>query len=83
MFFILCVLWFVYGVKTKRSQWFFFGIVAVAIIYGGLLEVMQAKCFSNRSADWKDFVANSFGCLAALLVLRRIRFLDEGLKTKY
>lgn len=34
--------------------------------YGGLLEVMQATVFSQRSGDWLDFIANSFGCLMGL-----------------
>ncbi len=38
--------------------------MALCISYGGLLEIMQAKLFSNRSADVLDFIANSFGCLA-------------------
>jgi hypothetical protein len=28
---------------------------------------MKAKIFSQRSGDWLDFIANSFGCLLALL----------------
>jgi hypothetical protein len=35
--------------------------------------------FSERSADWFDFIANSFGCLMALLLYaplsKRIKFL--------
>lgn len=38
----------------------------LCISYGGLLEIMQAKLFSNRSADVLDFIANSFGCLVGL-----------------
>lgn len=72
MFFILCSLWFIYVLKTKTSKWVFVLIILLAISYGGLLELMQAKLFSNRSADWKDFVANSFGCLVALLLIGKI-----------
>jgi VanZ family protein len=43
------------------------------VLYGGLLEIMQAKCFTNRSADWQDFVANSFGCVVAILVFKKLK----------
>jgi len=43
-----------------------------SVMYGGLLEIMQAKVFSERSADWYDMIANSFGCLMALLLNRKI-----------
>jgi glycopeptide antibiotics resistance protein len=55
----------------------------LCIAYGGALEIMQALFFSERSADWFDFIANSFGCMMALLVYRplskRIRFLRAAL----
>lgn len=38
----------------------------LCISYGGLLEIMQVKLFSNRSADVLDFIANSFGCIVAV-----------------
>jgi surface polysaccharide O-acyltransferase-like enzyme len=73
MFFILTVLWLVNALKQQSATWMHKLIVFVGICYGGLLEIMQAKCFSNRSADWKDFVANSFGCVVAFLLLGRIQ----------
>jgi hypothetical protein len=45
----------------------------VCVCYGAALEWMQANLFSNRSSDWKDMVANSFGCLVALLLIKKIR----------
>jgi len=33
---------------------------------------MQAKVFSDRSADWFDVIANTFGCLVALLLRSKI-----------
>lgn len=45
------------------------------VLYGALLEVMQAKFFSNRSADWYDVVANTFGCLMALFLLKKLRLI--------
>ncbi len=72
IFFTLSALWIVYASKNKRSRAVFLSGLLACIIYGGLLEVMQAKCFSNRSADWQDFVANSFGCLVALAAAKKL-----------
>jgi VanZ family protein len=73
IFFTLSTLWIITASKNKWSRAaVLYGLLA-CILYGGLLEVMQAKCFSNRSADWQDFVANSFGCLVALGLLQKIK----------
>jgi hypothetical protein len=44
----------------------------LSVLYGGALEIMQARVFSERSADWYDMIANSFGCLIGLLFNKRI-----------
>jgi hypothetical protein len=72
IFFILCALLFAGAALKDQSFatlcfWCF-----LSIVYGGSLEIMQAKVFSERSADWQDFVANSFGCLVALALHKRI-----------
>jgi VanZ family protein len=46
--------------------------LAVCVPYGGLLEVMQGTLFRDRSADWMDFVANSFGAVCGVLVYRKL-----------
>lgn len=74
IFFGLTVLWLIH--------WFHIGklttmvsvlIVTTAIAYGGLLEVMQANVFSQRSGDWFDFIANSFGCLLGYWVFGKFK----------
>jgi len=65
IFFTLTCLWLIFGFKTNKlsvSSMIFIILVA----YGGLLEVMQATIFSQRSGDWLDFIANTFGCLIGL-----------------
>jgi VanZ family protein len=49
-------------------------IIFGCVAYGGLLEVMQATVFSQRSGDWLDFIANSFGCLIGLWFFRKNKF---------
>ncbi len=72
IFFVLSSLWFLYLVKTGQVKDLSIALVIAACIsYGGLLEVLQAKVFSQRSGDWADFIANSLGCLLALLFFSR------------
>ena len=44
----------------------------ICISYGGLLEIMQATLFEERSADVFDFIANSFGCFLGILLYERV-----------
>ena len=67
IFFTLTFLWLIFGFKTtKLSSTTIFLIIVACIFYGGMLEVMQATLFSQRSGDWLDFIANTFGCLMGL-----------------
>ena len=52
--------------KMKTKSLYMFSILC--IFYGGILEIFQAIVFSHRSADYLDFIANSFGCILALIV---------------
>ncbi len=47
------------SIKLKHSaKWL---ALLLCIVYGGLLEIMQAKLFEGRNADLFDFLANSLG----------------------
>lgn len=37
--------------------------LAICIVYGGLLEIMQATLFAERAADLLDFIANTTGAI--------------------
>ncbi len=72
IFFVLSSLWFLYLVKSANVTKSRIALVIVTCIcYGGMLEVLQATVFSQRSGDWADFIANSLGCLLALLFFSR------------
>jgi VanZ family protein len=73
MFFILCSLLFLVSLKFNQNKKWMFIYFLLCVSYGGLLEIMQAKCFTNRSADWQDFVANSFGCFIAVLTFKKLK----------
>lgn len=40
--------------------------ILVPIIYGGMIEIIQAEYFPGRSGDWSDFLADVLGVLASL-----------------
>jgi len=40
--------------------------ILVPILYGGLIEILQAEYFTERSGDWYDFLADILGSLATL-----------------
>jgi VanZ family protein len=49
------------------TAWF---ALAIAIPYGGLLEIMQGAFFQDRAADLYDFIANSFGAVCGVFLYR-------------
>ncbi len=70
IFFIQCSLLFLISIKHKQGLQFIAAYFLLAISYGLLLEFMQAKIFSNRSADWYDVIANTAGCILALIFFK-------------
>lgn len=73
MFFVLCSLLFLVVIKYNQTKTWMIIYFFICVSYGGLLEIMQANYFSNRSADWQDFVANTFGCLIAVLFFKKVK----------
>ncbi|PBQ31470.1 hypothetical protein CNR22_06730 [Sphingobacteriaceae bacterium] len=82
LFFALTVLMFTLAIKYNRNKNAFIFYFLLAVCYGASLELMQAYWFSNRSADWKDMVANTFGCVVAVLLLKKLRvfYAKEGVR---
>ena len=67
IFFTLVCFWLIYLFQAnKLSNTTITLTILFCIGYGGSLEIMQATVFSQRSSDWLDFAANSFGCLMGL-----------------
>jgi VanZ family protein len=73
VFFILVSLFAIAVQAHHQSRTAFLVYFILSVLYGGALEIMQAKVFSERSADWYDMIANTFGCLMALLFFGRIK----------
>jgi VanZ family protein len=75
IFFVLVILLmrgmkFTYPRAAHMTVVFF--ALAIAIPYGGLLEIMQGAFFADRSADPYDFIANLFGAVCGVLLYRRL-----------
>jgi VanZ family protein len=47
--------------------------LAICIVYGGALEIMQGTLFSERSGDVLDFIANSAGAVLAVFLFRKVK----------
>lgn len=71
IFFVLVIL-FIRSNKLQRRAYVrrnaAFLAAGISIPYGGLLEIMQGTLFVERSADIYDFIANSFGCITAVVL---------------
>ena len=72
------IIWWEYLRKHDTICWKRFTPISVVfpIMMSGIIELLQAYCTTNRSGEWLDFVANSFGVVLAFIagnfVLRRI-----------
>lgn len=80
MFLILCVLikraWALSENKPRPSMQNFI-VIPCCMIYGGMLELMQNYCYTDRSGSWFDFLANSIGAIAGALLFLKL-FSAEG-----
>lgn len=78
IFFILASLLFLVVIKYKQTLIRKYLYLFLCIAYGVSLEIMQAKLFISRSADWKDIVANTFGCIIALLFFKKLQSIFQN-----
>lgn len=72
------IIWLEYLRKQDTICWKRFIPISVVfpIMMSGIIELLQAYFTTNRSGEWLDFAANSFGVVLAFIagnfVLRRI-----------
>ncbi|MVN19959.1 VanZ family protein [Mucilaginibacter arboris] len=70
LFFVLTVLTF-YGLIRKQGHFkfsaaVFISIILIMFLFGGLIEVLQLKVFTYRSAEWADLFCDLLGSLMAI-----------------
>lgn len=68
---VFSIIWFFYLVKinvisTKRNL--VIRIFTIAVLIGGIVEIMQYYLTNTRSAEWADFFANCLGSSVGLLI---------------
>lgn len=80
-FFVFTVLLFYGKIKQQRSYYYrittVIKILVVAALLGGIIELLQWKVFTYRSADWWDLFADFTGVgmgIFSYIVLHRTRF---------
>ena len=71
IFFILSI-WLLEWQNRKHNL--IFTALLFCIAYGGILEILQHLIFSDRSADWMDFTANTFGVLLGYFFKKQFDF---------
>ena len=77
IFFCLTLLCFIAIIKSAKPDTYLYVFCLLCILYGASLELMQAYCFRNRSADWQDMVANGLGCVLAFIPLKTLRLYNN------
>jgi len=70
LFFVLTVLTF-YGLIRKKenhklSAGIYISVAVIMFLFGGLIEVLQLKVFTYRSAEWNDLFCDVLGSLMAI-----------------
>lgn len=68
--FLLGMSQLVYRNKTSAALW---PIALTGVLFGALIEFMQYALPFGRSASWSDIIANTVGCVLALIVLFYIK----------
>ncbi len=73
MFFILALL--IAGLNGKYATYFNRILLPViAIVYGGLIELIQLWFISGRDGDWFDWIADNAGVVLGLMVFSFLPF---------
>lgn len=57
--------------KRSRLRVWLLGM-AIPIVYGGLIEIVQGAFFSPRTSDWYDWVADIFGTVVGVSIVAGI-----------
>ena len=67
--FVFTLLWYLYVKSTMKIKWNIAFVVLLDVVFGSLIEVGQAFFTITRKADVLDVLANSFGTVAAVIVI--------------
>ena len=64
------VIWFEYlrSHQSLNKQKLFLWAWLAPTLMGGVIELVQAYCTTNRSGEWLDFAADAVGCTLAIAI---------------
>lgn len=62
-----------YPVLFRNNFLFHLIISVIIILYGGLMEILQGFFYTDRYADFYDFLANASGCILALILFSTLK----------
>lgn len=73
------VIWIEYLRHHRQLDWenIFFWAWLIPVLMGGLIELVQAYCTTNRSGEWLDWLADGVGVTLAIgvgLLAKRLFF---------
>lgn len=82
IYFVFTILWFAcfYSYRKTSISKNILKAAVLALFFGVLVEMLQHLNPIARSGDIKDVLANSLGVMAAVLVLKKTKFI-QALKT--
>ena len=69
VFFVLVALAWLARQPAARTAGAGLGLLAAAVAFGGLIEVLQYAMHLGRHADWTDLLSDTIGAILALLLL--------------
>ncbi len=81
LYFVLVTFWSTGYVKKHGVNKLTYSVGSIititAIVYGGIIELLQLYIFTWRSGEWDDLFADALGaCMAAFGVLLTIKAID-------
>lgn len=84
---IFSIFWFVFFYvlipKSSNLKVSLIKSCGFAIVYGIIIEILQATLTNSRSADFNDFLANLIGISGGLLVILALKNQASKLKSKF
>jgi VanZ family protein len=85
-FFLVLVVLYCYGLIRQQSHHVFsykkvIAITVVAVIYGGIIELLQLYIFTWRSGEWDDLFADavgaSMGAFSIIITFKALSYVKE------
>lgn len=71
-YFFMAILWFRFFSISKISQ-LKLKVLIATISYGILMEICQGVFTNYRTPDFSDVIANSFGALSGILLMKKVK----------